>query len=135
MSSSSLVVTDWRKLFAANVDQSLEFFPPVVTGGPPNFSALQKLVNLLWGKISPVELQFEFMCLGCLPPALIAKGCFAVKNDAPSKSSKQVWKAKTIETATPVVFTETVHSDGNVDSSIVMSNLDDNNLPVLLTML
>ncbi|KAK8573931.1 hypothetical protein V6N13_096862 [Hibiscus sabdariffa] len=64
--------------------QSLDFFPPVIStgsvavkppsevfeegilewrfslvgqfiGGSPNFSALQKLVNLTWGKIAPVE--------------------------------------------------------------------------------
>ncbi|KAK8639618.1 hypothetical protein V6N13_137991 [Hibiscus sabdariffa] len=77
---------DWQNLFAATEGQSLDFFPPVILagsiavkppsevfeegilewryslvgqfiGGSPNFSALQKLVNLMWGKVAPVEVR------------------------------------------------------------------------------
>ncbi|KAK8688145.1 hypothetical protein V6N13_086922 [Hibiscus sabdariffa] len=77
--SSSKDSFDWRELFAASSDQSLQFFPPTVREGEitvappkdvfeegsqlwkcalvgqfigqaPNFSLLQKTANLLWGK-------------------------------------------------------------------------------------
>ncbi|KAK8700525.1 hypothetical protein V6N13_018919 [Hibiscus sabdariffa] len=82
--SSTATTIDWRKLFAASSDQSLEFFPPEISESeltvkppkdffdegfhmwrnalvgqfiskPPNFSMMQKLVNFLWGKHGEVD--------------------------------------------------------------------------------
>ncbi|KAE8654519.1 hypothetical protein F3Y22_tig00117048pilonHSYRG00574 [Hibiscus syriacus] len=78
--------TDWRKLFAAGIDQELEFFPPTVVegscvvkppkelfeegildwkhalvgqfiGSAPSFSSIQKIVTLLWSKASPIKVS------------------------------------------------------------------------------
>ncbi|KAK8680969.1 hypothetical protein V6N13_109903 [Hibiscus sabdariffa] len=77
---------DWKKLFYGSEEQSLSYFPPNTTDGsavveppakifeegisdwklslvrqfigpPPNFSALQKLVEFLWGKTSKVRVS------------------------------------------------------------------------------
>ena len=77
---------DWRKLFAAASDQSLQFFPPklhdgtVIVNPPtrifeegincwknavvaqfigriPNFSLFQRLVNMLWGADGEVDIR------------------------------------------------------------------------------
>ncbi|XP_039066643.1 uncharacterized protein LOC120212383 [Hibiscus syriacus] len=81
---------DWRKLFAAGIDQELDFFPPSVVEGScvvkssrvvfeegilewrfslvgqfvgqaPNFTFLQKAVNLMWGKDSPVKKGLNYI--------------------------------------------------------------------------
>ncbi|KAK8571345.1 hypothetical protein V6N13_103472 [Hibiscus sabdariffa] len=78
---------NWRSLFAANKDHSVQFFPPHIENGDvtirpptevfetgiciwknslvaqflgksPNFNLLKRLVNLLWGKFGDVEVNF-----------------------------------------------------------------------------
>ncbi|KAK8615747.1 hypothetical protein V6N13_017329 [Hibiscus sabdariffa] len=77
---------DWRKLFGGVREQTLDFFPPTITDGlvrvqpprevfaegvedwkfslvgqfigpAPNFSAMQKIVGILWGKMSTVKVS------------------------------------------------------------------------------
>ena len=77
---------DWRKLFSASTDQSLQFFPPrksegKLTVAPPaevinegeqlwknavvvqfvgriaNFRAFQKMVNMIWGDEGEVDIR------------------------------------------------------------------------------
>ena len=80
-------VADWRKLFSVLTDQTLSFYPPVgcsegqlkvnppldvleegelrwknavvahFVGRIPNFSAFQKMVNMLWGEHGEVDLK------------------------------------------------------------------------------
>ncbi|XP_039068832.1 uncharacterized protein LOC120215148 [Hibiscus syriacus] len=80
---------DWRKLFVGTEEQSLDFFPPEVLdgtttvklpltvfeegiaewnsatvgqfiGATPNFESMQRIINSLWGKSSPVKkLDFD----------------------------------------------------------------------------
>ncbi|XVE69093.1 hypothetical protein DITRI_Ditri09bG0122700 [Diplodiscus trichospermus] len=83
---SSLEAKDWRKLFAASLDQALQFFPPKILdekivvspptkifeegedlwrhavvalfiGQVPNFSLFQRLVNIMWGSYGEVEIR------------------------------------------------------------------------------
>ncbi|KAE8701841.1 hypothetical protein F3Y22_tig00110505pilonHSYRG00328 [Hibiscus syriacus] len=83
---SGEVVVDWRKLFAEGNEQELIFFPPsevegsIVVKPPqsmfeegisewryalvgqfiglaPNFGSLQKIIELMWGKSSPVKVS------------------------------------------------------------------------------
>ena len=78
--------SDWRKLFVANFDQSLQFFPSQISNGKiiveppveifdegaecwknavvgqfigqiPNFSLFQRLVNMLWGADGEVDVR------------------------------------------------------------------------------
>ena len=84
--SVDVAARDWRKLFATNSDQSLQFFPPQISDGKiiveppaeifdegvdcwknavigqfigqmPNFSLLQRLVNILWGADGEVNVR------------------------------------------------------------------------------
>ncbi|XVE67823.1 hypothetical protein DITRI_Ditri09bG0019400 [Diplodiscus trichospermus] len=85
-SESKPGIANWRKLFSASADQSLNFFPPNVSNGKPyvsppnevfeegellwrnavvvqfvrripNFSAFQKMVNILWGEDGDVDIR------------------------------------------------------------------------------
>ncbi|KAE8728802.1 hypothetical protein F3Y22_tig00004072pilonHSYRG00220 [Hibiscus syriacus] len=82
--------TIWGRLFAAGIDQELEFFPPAVVegsrvvkppkevfeegildwkhalvgqfiGSAPSFSFIQKIVTLLWSKASPIKRGLSYI--------------------------------------------------------------------------
>ena len=79
-------LADWRQLFSASPDQSLQYFPPSLENGQllvqppddifeeginqwknvvvvqfigriPNYSYFQRMVNILWGKDGEVDLR------------------------------------------------------------------------------
>ena len=84
--SDDVANKDWRKLFATNCDQTLQFFPPRITNGKiiveppfeifeegikcwknaivaqfigraPNFSLFQKMAKVLWGADGDVDVR------------------------------------------------------------------------------
>ncbi|KAK8644561.1 hypothetical protein V6N13_123864 [Hibiscus sabdariffa] len=113
---------DWKKLLSGVEEQSLDFYPPIFQdgspvvqpsatvfddgivdwklalfgkfiGSAPNFSAMKKIIEILWGKSSTVKVSLASQDLYVFSFSSVTDRDWVLENEAPVT---KVWKKKAV---------------------------------------